>query len=88
MQVHSDFVLRKVYGKSLLMPVRYNNVSNDPIFLNSVASLIWELAAMGNSKGQIVDEIRKIYQLASDSMEVIAVKNFIQELIDMKLIIE
>lgn len=88
MQVHSDFVLRKVYGKSLLMPVRYNNVSNDPIFLNSVASLIWELAAMGNSKGQIVDEIRKIYQLASDSMEVIAVKNFIQELIDMKLILE
>lgn len=88
MQVHSDFVLRKVYGKSLLMPVRYNDVSNDPIFLNSVASLIWELAAMGNSNGQIVDEIRKIYQLVPDSMEDIAVKNFIQELIDMKLIIE
>lgn len=88
MRVHPDFVLRKIYGKSLLMPVRYNEASNDPIFLNSVAAMIWELAASGLEAPDIVIEIDKIYDLQADSMEEAAVKNFLKELIDMNLIFE
>ena len=40
MKTNDAFVLRNIYGKHILMPVRSNNASNEPVFLNEVAAYI------------------------------------------------
>ena len=88
MYVHPDFVLRKIYGKALLMPVRYNEACNDPVFLNNAAAVIWELASTGSEKQDIILKIDEMYGLQSNSEEEIAVRDFLHELIKMNLIFE
>lgn len=88
MHVNECFVLRKVYGKSLLMPVRKNVVSDEPILLNAVACQIWEYASEGNSFDQIIMNLRSLYGLAAESDEENSIKIFMSELIEMRLIFD
>ena len=43
MEINSSFVLRNLYGKDLLIPVRRNQITRDPVLLNSTAKMVFEL---------------------------------------------
>ena len=83
MRQNPDLILREIYGKNILMPVRYNEASNDPIYFNDVAALIWKLS---DGAKELLSFICGAYGLKNDSAEAAAVEGFIDQLIESKLI--
>jgi len=88
MKCNPHFVLREVYGKNILMPIMRNEVGNEPIHLNDVATVIWKNANNCNSTDELVEVISELYDLSKDSAEQSAVKQFITQLTEMKLIMD
>lgn len=86
MRTNPDLVLREIYGKSILMPIRYNEASNDPIYLNDVAALIWKTAPTSENLYELQKSICDIYGLCADSAEAYSVEKFIIQLMENKLI--
>lgn len=86
MKRNNDFILRKLYGEYILMPIRNNEASNDPISFNAVAAAIWENAEKCDTQEDLTKEISKLFSLKEDSAEVVSVNSFIDQLIGMKLI--
>lgn len=86
MNVNPNFVMRHIYGKHILMPVRKNDVSSDPILLNDVAAYIWETVSKQPDKDKILYEITTHFNLKIDSAEYLAVENFLNRMISMKLV--
>jgi len=88
MKTNNAFVLRKIYGKYILMPIQKNETSNDPILLNEVAASIWNAALVCNERSDIMKTILQYYNLKENSSEMIAVEQFVEQMIKMKLLIE
>lgn len=87
MKINDAFVLRNIYGKYILMPVRTNSASNDPILLNEVAVSIWNAVDMYQQKDQIVSNLQKQYDLETGSPEIVSIERFIDQMYDMGLLI-
>ena len=87
MKINEAFILRNIYGKNILMPVHANGVSNDPILLNEVAAFIWNAALNNQEKGMILENVAQEYNLKEKSSELIAVGQFIDQMITMGLFI-
>lgn len=88
MRGNPDFVLRNIYGKYILMPIRKNDASDDPVLLNSVAADIWQFAEQEKNFDGIVAAVSEKYDLQKSSMEEASVKQFINLLIAQKLLVE
>jgi len=84
----TDFVLRKIYGKNILMPIRKNEIGDAPIVLNEVAGVIWDLLVNDITKQQLVSKVCNMYKLKEGSDEQKAIEAFLGQLIDLKLIIK
>ena len=87
MKQNPDLILREIYGKNILMPIRYNEASNDPIYFNQVAALIWKLSDGAKDPTDLLNAVCQSYNLESDSAEAAAVEGFINQLIESNLII-
>lgn len=87
LKINDAFVLRNIYGKYILMPVRTNSASNDPILLNEVAVSIWNAVDMYQQKDQIVSNLQKQYDLETGSPEIVSIERFIDQMYDMGLLI-
>lgn len=85
MRKNPNFVLREIYGKNILMPVRYNEASNDPVCFNEVAATIWKTVNNLKNEDELLSSVCQIYNLKKDSAEAAAVNSFIKELINIKL---
>lgn len=83
-----DLVLREIYGKTILMPIRYNEASNEPIYLNDVAAQIWKMAFDAENCYKLQKAICDTYRIREDSAEAYSVENFIRQLMDKKLIFD
>lgn len=86
MQTNEAFILRNIYGKYILMPIRSNKTSNDPILLNEVAAFIWKAALNQQEYKIILENVSQSYNLKLDSPEMIAVEQFIGQMVTMGLI--
>lgn len=86
MKRNSNFVLRNIYGKKVLVPVRANEVGDDPILMNDVAAEIWSEADSADNVSELINNILKKYDLPNDSVEKQAIEDFVQNLIAIKLI--
>lgn len=86
MHTNDGFVLRRIYGEYLLMPVHVNEAGNEIVSLNEVGADIWELAEKGYSEKEIVKYIGDAYCLEDNSVEINAVRNFIAILYNKKLL--
>ena len=87
LKINDAFVLRNIYGKYILMPVRTNSASNDPILLNEVAVSIWNAVDMYQQKDQIVSNLQKQYDLETGSPEIASIERFIDQMYDVGLLI-
>lgn len=88
MKINNAFVLRNIFDKYILMPVRSNRASNEPILLNEVAALIWRFASNGLTEEQILNNISKYYNLYLGSAEMVSVKHFIAHMMNTNLLFE
>jgi len=86
MRNNKSFILRDIYGKKVLIPTKANEVGDEPILMNDVGADIWNEADCADSLVSLVDSITKKYNLYDGSVEQQAVKEFICNLIDLKLI--
>lgn len=86
MRQNPDLILREIYGKYILIPIRYNEASNDSIYFNEAAALIWKLSAKANDKKELLSFVCEAYDLRIDSAEAAAIEGFIDQLIESKLI--
>lgn len=86
MRQNPDLILREIYGKNILMPIRYNEASNDPIYFNEVAALIWKLSDGAKDSTELLSFVCDVYDLKTDSAEAASVEGFIDQLIESKLI--
>lgn len=88
MQLNNSFVMRNIYGKHILMPIRRNNASNDPVLLNDVAYAIWKAVPNHAKKKDVLNQIAQEYGLEPNSAEFITVDSFISQMVSMGLVIE
>lgn len=86
MRQNPDLILREIYGKNILMPIRFNEASNDPIYFNEVGALIWKLSDEAQNLTELLDLVCEAYNLKMDSAEAASVEGFINQLIESKLI--
>ena len=86
MKRNSNFVLRNIYGKKVIVPVRVNEVGDDPILMNDVAAEIWSEADNADNVSELTNNILKKYNVPNDSVEKQAIEDFVQNLIAIKLI--
>lgn len=86
MRQNPDLILREIYGKNILMPIRYNEASNDPIYFNEIAALIWKLSDRAKNPTELLSFVCDAYDLKTDSAEAASVEGFIDQLIECKLI--
>ena len=87
MKTNDAFILRNIYGKYILMPIRSNQTSNDPILLNEVAASIWNEAMEGIEIKNLISNIAQAYNLLDNSSELLAVKQFIDQMVTMELLL-
>ena len=87
MKTNDAFILRNIYGKYILMPIRSNQTSNDPILLNEIAASIWNEAMEGIEIKNLISNIAQAYNLLENSSELLAVKQFIDQMVTMELLL-
>ena len=83
-----NFVLREICGKALLMPIRRNDVGNEPIHLNEMATVVWKNAGNCTSLDELLQSVADLYNLTQDSAEYSAVSQFVDQLCELRLISE
>ena len=88
MKCNPNFVFREVHGKFILVPFRRNELGNEPIHLNDVAAVIWKNTDICDTVDDLLNVITDLYQLEPESAEQNAVRQFIAQLLEMKLISE
>jgi len=86
--LNNDFVIRKVYGKTVLMPIRKNNFTNNPVLLNSTAECIIQIAKECNSIEELFTQSCIYYHIKEKSDNGTAILDFIQQLQDCRVLIE
>ena len=87
MIVNDNFVIRNIFDTIILVPVKRNSLSNDPIYINNVIYQILENATTVKSKEELCTVIINLFNLTK--MENIdEVLECIEDLIKMELIIE
>lgn len=88
MNVNQNFVLRHIYGKHILMPIRKNEISGDPILLNDVAACIWESVSRQADRETVIKEITEHYSLTEGSAEQLSIENFLNHMLHINFIEE
>lgn len=88
LRVNDDFIIRKIYGKVVLMPVRKNDFTNHPVLLNDTAEHIIQIAKTCTSIKELFAKSCMDYQIEEQSENGAAVMNFIQQLVSTKILIE
>lgn len=88
MKTNPDLILREIYDRAILMPVRRNEASDEPIYLNDVAAKIWKETSYCENVNALKKFICEEYDLDKSSAEAYSIQNFIIQLIDKKLIYE
>ncbi len=87
MRTNPNLILREIYGKAILIPIRTNEASNDPIYMNEVAVSIWKAAEEVENSEELLKYLCEKYELKENSAEAMAVESFISELLETKLLL-
>lgn len=73
LQRNSNYVLRKILDKYLLMPLNEEIGKADPMLLNDLSAFVWESMSEPISEGEllskILDEYEVSYEVASTDLK-------------------
>lgn len=82
------YVVRTVYGKTILMPIRKNKFYDAPIVLNTTARAILDFAENCQTQKQLFELCCSHFQIAADSENGEGVYRFVQQLFSAGILIE
>ena len=88
LKTNDAFILRNIYGKYILMPVRTNYASNEPILFNETAVSVWETAKLGLKADAITKALCSQYGLEYGSSEAVSIDRFVSQMREMGLLID
>ena len=86
MKVNENFVIRSVFGKTILMPVKSNEISNDPILLNVTATSIVQIAKDCNDLEELVKRCLDTFEITPNTDKEQGIRSFIYMLYDKSII--
>lgn len=87
MILNDNFIIRDLLGVVLLVPVKNNLTSNDPIYINNVVYEIIKHANQAENRSALCDMMTKRL-LVKDESDINALKECIDQLIAMDIIRE
>lgn len=87
MKLNKDFVIRKIAGDTILVPIadmakKYNGL----IAINDVTEFIWNMLAQDKTSSEIVTAIMKEFEGSSRQEIMNDVNEFIQILVEHKIL--
>lgn len=88
MKTNENFVLREVYGTFLLVPIMDNDISNNIISFNETGAFIFKAAKDCSSRIELSKAINNKYNPSNDPKTEGFLNQFIDKLIEMRLIEE
>ena len=86
MKINDSFVIEEFYGKTLLIPVKANEISKVPICLNKDAKEIIVSLLKFNNLDEVLNDLSKKYDLSNKKIYN-DIENFIQLLLNYGLIV-
>lgn len=86
--LNNDFVYREIHGVHLLIPVKKNAISDETIFLNETAALIFQLCSHAKNGHMLALQILEKFTDADKEEVLPELEDYIQNLISEELIIE
>lgn len=86
MKLNDSFVIREIYGKALLIPVKANDISKVPIYANKHAKEIISSLLKFNNLDEVLNDLSKKYDLSNKNVYN-DIENFIQLLLNRGLIV-
>ncbi len=86
MKINDSFVIREIYGKTLLIPVKANDISEVPICANKHAKEIISSLLKFDNLDDVFRDLSKKYDLSNQNVYN-DIENFIQVLLSRGLIV-
>ena len=86
MKINDSFVIRELYGKTFLIPVKDNNISKVPIYANDPAKEIILSLLKFNNLDDVLNDLSKKYDLSNNNVYK-DIENYIQLLLNRGLIV-
>lgn len=87
MKINDSFIMREIYGKTLLIPIEANDVSKVPICVNKVANEIILSLLKFDNMDEVLNDLGKKYDLSNENVYN-DIKNYIQLLLNYGLIVK
>ena len=87
MKFNNNFVIRDIQGTIILFPIKKNDISDDPIYVNGVVYQILSNAKKTQSRNELCEVIVKLFSLKNKD-DISQVNQCVDQLIKMGLIIE
>ena len=88
MTTNPAFILRNIFDKKILVPIKKNTIGDTPILLNNTAAEIWNKSNECANESELVNAISELFGLQSGSEDWLAVIEFITEMTRIGLIIQ
>lgn len=88
LKLSNDFVIRNVFGKTVLMPVCKNDFTNNPVLLNNTASVILKLSGSCNTTEELHEQCCSFFSIPEQSEDGVCILNFIHQLKEYGLLLE
>lgn len=86
MKINDSFVIREIYGKTLLIPVKANDISQVPICANEHAKKIISSLLKFDNLDEVLNDLSKKYDLSNQNVYK-DIENYIQLLLSYGLIV-
>ena len=86
MKINDSFIIREVYGKTFLIPVKANDISKIPIYANEPAKDIITSLLKFDNLDEVLNDLGKKYDV-SNKYVYKDIENYIQLLLSYGLIV-
>jgi len=86
MRINRNFVLRKIYGHYLLVPIRRNEIIMDVISLNNTAGFVFENCIKDGNREDIIRNFTE--RFICDQSQITVINKYIDDLVEKGLLVE
>ena len=77
MKLNEAFVMRIVFDKTILMPIKSNLISNDPILLNATAASILSISKECCNMDELIKKCVLKFGVSQNTVEEQGIRSFI-----------
>ncbi len=87
MRVNSAYVVRDVFGKTILIPYKKTEIGNHPIYLNDTGRVVIQMLEGTTSETELCLRVAQAYNLQPESDEYGQIEDFVANLVRMNVVV-